>query len=535
MSEATNAHALVRLKRTHLYALAIILLLLFASFHLIANARSQLLNVDELLGASLITQPTAAALIHFECSTPIWFDPPAFALLVHASWKAFGDGELALRLPSIVSMVLFLCALSRLLYKIAGPRSTFAVLLLTLGQPVIAFGWLQRPYALILAMTSIAALCWYDATRPAPQRSAPRWLSLPCLALALALAINSHYFAVFTLLPFFLAESVRLFQRRRLDLPVLAALVLACSSMLLTLPFVPAVDLYASHVITGELTGRQVPKTYELTLNIPPLLYHLHLVTVCLITMVTIAVIGSAWRLFQTPKAAPSTLQTLHPDAPLWTLIAALTLTPLVTVAFAIVYLHAYRDRYTAYHFIGLMLSLGILAAPWLNRMPRPIYAIVLAVLCLLGPGNLIHLTHKLQAEALAERAAMGPPLAVRSLLQRDPSLPIFAPLETCLKEFRYGSALVHHHLHCVYSMQRELHFGATDTAFRTSLVLAAQGLPMVPYDDLLSTPGPRLFVHRDREPWQDWLQASLTADGIHTSPLGPGLSGDVLLLSPTP
>jgi hypothetical protein len=511
-----------------LYGLAFLALLLFALAFLIANARTVPLTVDELLGSSLITQPTAAALIHFERTTPIWFDPPAFALLVHSCWKAFGTSELSLRLTSILCMVLFLAALTLLLCKAAGRRAALVTLLLVLGQPVFAFGWLQRPYALILAMTAVAALCWYDATRLPTQRFVPRWLSLPCLVLALALAINSHYFAVFTVVPFLLAETVRSLHLRRFDPPVATALLLASVSAALTLPFRNAIQKYSAHVITGEIDWNAIPRTYALTLHIPPLLDRLHLSELCILALVAAIVFGAAWRLLRRPTNATS-------DPALWTLVASLTLAPFLTVAFAVFILHAYRDRYTLYQFTGLMLCLGIVLAPWLNRLNRPVYVTTIAVLCILATAHQLHLHHHLQAEARTELAHMAAPPNLQSVLQADPALPIFAPLEACIKEFRYGPALIRAHLRCIYSRDLELRYGSTDTVARTSAVLITQtNIPMVPYDQLITTPGKRLLVHRESEPWEDWIPAALKADGIRTSPLGEGVSGEVLLLSPS-
>jgi hypothetical protein len=525
MSNSAQPHAPV--DRSHsalLYGLAFLALLLFALAFLIANARTVPLTVDELLGSSLITQQTAAALIHFERTTPIWFDPPAFALLVHSSWKAFDSSELSLRLTSVLCMALFLAALTLLLCNAAGRRTALVTLLLMLGQPVFAFGWLQRPYALILAMTAVAALCWYDATRSPAQRSVSLWLSLPCLVLALALAINSHYFAVFTGLPFLLAETVRTLHRRRLDPPVATALLLACASAALTLPFRNAIQKYSAHVITGKIDWHAIPKTYALTLHIPPLLDRLHLSEFCVLALVAALVFGAAWRL----------LRRLTSDPALWTLAASLTLAPFLTVAFAVFILHAYRDRYTLYQFTGLMLCLGIVLAPWLNRMNRPVYTAIIGVLCTLATWHQVHLHHQLQAEARTELALLAAPPTIQSALEADPSLPIFAPLEACIKEFRYGPTLIRSHLHCVYSRDLELRYGATDTVARTAAVLITQtNIPMVPYDQLLTTPGKRLLVHRESEPWEDWIPAALKADGISTSPIGEGFSGEVLLLSP--
>ena len=119
-------------------------------------------------------------------------------------------------------------------------------------------------------------------------------------------------------------------------------------------------------------------------------------------------------------------------------------------------------------------------------------------------------------------------------MLRSNPSLPIFAPIETCLLESFYGTPLVHVHLYCVYSTSREIHYVGTDTVARTSIFLASQpGYQIVPYETMLSTSGSRLFVHRF-EPWEEWIEDSLQADGVKMTPLGKGVSGDLFELSPS-
>src|SRR6185437_3219445 len=177
-------------------------LLLFSSAARVANAHTKPFVIDELLGFSLISQPSLPAIVHFESTTPIWFDPPAFAMLVHASWKLFGASAVALRLPSIGSILILLTALYFLLRRVAGQRAALFVTLLAVTFPAFDFGW-------------------HRASHPPATDTAQRWLPLAGLFLALAIAINSHYFAIFATLPFLLAELVRSIERKRLDLPVI--------------------------------------------------------------------------------------------------------------------------------------------------------------------------------------------------------------------------------------------------------------------------------------------------------------------------
>jgi hypothetical protein len=178
------------------------------------------------------------------------------------------------------------------------------------------------------------------------------------------------------------------------------------------------------------------------------------------------------------------------------------------------------------------MLLLGIVAGPWLDGMRRPVYLTVLAILCGYVVQHHVQLNSDIRSEARAELANMGPSDNVRAMLLRHPGLPVFAPVESCLLESFYGSSLARQHMVCVYSARRELLYGRTDTVARTSAVLATQpGFQIVPYETMIATPGPRVLVKRD-EPWENWIEKSLQADGVQTTPIGKGLSGVELELS---
>lgn len=495
-------------------------LLLFSFAAFAFNAHVKPFVIDEILGLSLIRQPSLPAIVHFQSTTPIWFDPPAFAMLVHASWKLFGASAVALRLPSIGSALILITALYYLLRRIAGQRAALFTTLLAVTFPAFDFGWQQRPYALIMAMVAVAALCWHYASHPPANGRVRRGWSLAGLFLALAIAINSHYFAIFATLPFLLAELVRSVELRRLDFPVVLTLILACCSALLTLPFRHAIMQYSGHVITGDLNWNQIIRTYQLTLPGPPSVWPDYLLHTVLVLFVVAVLLGSAWK-FKGRN-----------DWSSWTLVAGLTLSPIVTVAFAMYVLHAYRDRYTIFQFVGLMLALGILAGPWLDGMKRPLYATVMVILCGYVIEHAVQFHSDIKQDAGIELASMGPSENVRVMLLQNPDLPVFAPLESCLLESFHGSSLVRQHMICVYSAEREILYSRTDTVARTSMVLSTQpGFHIVPYETMLATPGPRLLVHRN-EPWEIWIEKSLQADGVPITPIGKGLSGVELELS---
>jgi hypothetical protein len=221
---------------------------------------------------------------------------------------------------------------------------------------------------------------------------------------------------------------------------------------------------------------------------------------------------------------------------PLWTLIGGLLLIPFLTVAFAIFVLHAYRDRYAAYEVIGLALALGVLLGPCLDRMGRPAFATLIALLALVSVYRQTTNFEAASKKAPWKLAHLQPPPEVANAFAADPGVAVIAPLETCLVEAFYGTPRLRAHLICVYSAEREIRVNGTDTVALTAIALASQPeFHNLPFDDALAMPGVRYVVHRlePDETWERWIEQSLRDDGRTLTYAGEGLTGEVFQLSP--
>ena len=96
-----------------------------------------------------------------------------------------------------------------------------------------------RPHVLLLGLSSIALVCWQQASRHF------RWLAIPGLFLSLAMAVSLHYYAVLTFAAIGFGELVRARRRRRMDWPVWVALILATTPLLFFLPLIRANKILA--------------------------------------------------------------------------------------------------------------------------------------------------------------------------------------------------------------------------------------------------------------------------------------------------
>jgi mannosyltransferase len=133
---------------------------------------------------------TLRGVAHTENSPPLWY------LLAWADSRLLGDGEVALRLPSALAGIATVPVAWMIGRELAGRRAAMLAAALVAVSPL--FVWYSqeaRVYALFVLMASLAMLCFLRADRePTPARMA--WF-----AVTGALALLTHYFAVFLIVP----------------------------------------------------------------------------------------------------------------------------------------------------------------------------------------------------------------------------------------------------------------------------------------------------------------------------------------------
>ena len=146
--------------------------------------------------------------------------PPLGFLLTAASQYVFGDGEWATRLPSMAAWGVASAALFQLVAKRIGVASGLAAMLMMWLTWGYASAYEARPYSLVVAFAALALLCWRAACE-----GEHRPLALAGLAVSLAAAISSHYYAALLWVPLGAGEAVRTWKARKTDWPVWAALL----------------------------------------------------------------------------------------------------------------------------------------------------------------------------------------------------------------------------------------------------------------------------------------------------------------------
>jgi mannosyltransferase len=133
---------------------------------------------------------TMRAVVHHENTPPLWY------LIAWADARLLGDGALALRLPSALAGVLTVPVVWATAQQLSGRRAALIAAALVAANPL--FVWYSqeaRAYGLFVLTSALALLCFVRALET------PTRARLAAFVASGALAVLSHYFAVFLLVP----------------------------------------------------------------------------------------------------------------------------------------------------------------------------------------------------------------------------------------------------------------------------------------------------------------------------------------------
>ncbi len=159
---------------------------------------------------------TLRSVVHTENTPPLWY------VLAWADARVLGTGEYALRLPSALAGIATVPIAWMIGRELTARRATaVAMAAFVAANPL--FVWYSqeaRAYGLFVLLAALAMLCFLRALRQ-PTRG-----RMAAFALSGSLALLSHYFAVFLLIPMVLWLVWAHADRLRTVLPAIAVLVL---------------------------------------------------------------------------------------------------------------------------------------------------------------------------------------------------------------------------------------------------------------------------------------------------------------------
>jgi len=141
--------------------------------------------------------------------------PPFFYLLTHASLGFFGESHFSLRFPALLGVGLMSVCVFQFVANRTSAVYGLIAMLLALCTQTLKYACEARGYGLMLGFSAVALLSWQCAAE-----GRRRKLALPGLAVGLAGAVASHYYAILLLVPLGLGEIARSFLRKRIDAAV---------------------------------------------------------------------------------------------------------------------------------------------------------------------------------------------------------------------------------------------------------------------------------------------------------------------------
>lgn len=247
---------------------------------------------------------TLRGVSHTENSPPLWY------VLAWVASRALGTGEVALRLPSALAGIATVPVAWAIGRELAGRRAALVCAALVAVNPL--FVWYSqeaRVYGLFVLTAALAMVCFLRAERdPTPQR-------LAVFAATAALALLTHYFAVFLLAPMVLwlalGRAGRTYATRRATAAPCGAVALVGAALL---PLISAQGAHGTQWIgRWPLSERlqAIPQYYLTGTSGEPLGRGIEL----LIALPILAGVGLwLWRLLEQPAAVRARAAEADPE-----------------------------------------------------------------------------------------------------------------------------------------------------------------------------------------------------------------------------
>jgi hypothetical protein len=498
--------------------IAVVFLLLTATLSLLWS-HNKLMSQDEFFVLQTDSVATISQLIHIQRTTPISLDPLTYHLLAHASMGIFGANAFALRLPSFLGYLLMQGCLFIFVRRLAGDRAAIFALAFPALTATLFYSAEARPYGLLLGLYTLTLLSWQSAIRrpamrsdvgrfavgtAAPQARAHIWL--PLLTLSIALTLNAHYFGVLLLIPLCAAELIRTIQRRRIDFPVVTAIILGMAGIVFALPFQKAAAEFREHYYNGGTVGiRAITQSYRALFvdytHTTPITQRIAAIAFVLCALALIVVCIQRFR--------NRTLRLPLPEA---VFVIALAALPLFGFLLARFVTHSIEVRYV----LGAIIGITVL------------FAVLFLFVAVLVAGVV-----RIEAEARAtEQIRMSLILspAQKAALLASPSQFLYIQ---DIGHFEVASyyepdLIVASHMALLYSRDEELRWDQHDTVSLTAMHMRAfTGFPIVSYDQLRQQSGPHFLV-LFHSGW-DWTNQALGEDRASAKPLGSFMNGDAV------
>jgi hypothetical protein len=468
---------------------------------------------DEFLVLWTNQVPGLANLLRIQTHYPISLDPFLYHALAHLGIHAFGANAFAIRLPSLLGFLLMQVCLLIYVRRTAGERAGMIALVFPALTPALRYAIDGRPYGLLLGLTGMVMVSWQTAAR----RDSKRTGALVALGLAIALALNTHYFSLLLLIPLLAAEASRTLQRRKVDLPVLASIAAGSLGILFVLPFMKAASEFRAHVWDPFVGPVRILGAYLMML---PFSHN-----PALLLIETFAGLILCCFLLQNLRTSMARHEEIF--------LLVLTALPIFGWTVGRFIVHTFDPRYSIPALAGfsgvVAIALHRLISARLRR-PHAVFAAFLLLELVIGTVHVMQ--ERTTTKNVLARLTVSP--ETKAAIQARPNQPIYVQnLELFGRASYYTpDTAVRSRFALVYSRDRELRILGADTIGLSAIHMTHYcDFKIVPFEALSGQPGDDLFVFEEESASDAWIRRALAADNATVTPQGEAFGGTLAVV----
>jgi hypothetical protein len=502
-------------------------------------SHAKLMSQDEMYEFQTDSVPSLAELVHVQKTWPISLDPLLYHALSHEAMQVVGVGAFAQRLPALAGFLLMQVCLfffvRNLVGGSAGERAGAVAAAFPAVTATLFYAVEGRPYGLMLGLYALALWCWQEAAKQGTgnrdQGTGGRGWALVGLAAALAGTINAHYFGILLLVPVGAAEVWRTLARRRIDLPMAAAIGVGMAGFLTTRPFLKAASEFKKNYYNGGVGLHDITRAYRsMFVNYTEMRQSVQHVWMVALVVFAAALVWGCWRAANPShgdKTAVKGAPSVCVSSAEWVLVLTLAALPFCGYSMARWVTHSIEVRYVLGAVVAISAMLAIAVSPWLKR--DAVFNTALIALGLgIVAGGAVRI-HAEQQKTAARLAGLVLPAEVKAALDTSADGRLYIQDMGAFEEGRYyePDAEVQARMTLVYSAEEELRWNGHDTMALTAMHMQHfTGLPVVNYEALRAQPGEHVFVlfHTG---W-DWTDQAFAQDGAQVRAVGHAMGGDV-------
>ena len=294
--------------------------------------------------------------------------PPSFYYLTHLVTSIFGFSHVTVRLPALVGFWLLCICLYEIVRDLATPEWAVVAMFFPLSTEFYYYASEARGYGLVCGFAALALLSWMRSA--ANQK---RMLYVPLLAVALAAAVASHYYAALVTIALVLGELTRTRHTKKIDWPIWIAFACVGVPVLAFFGTIRSARGYSTHFWAIPVWSNALgfyPKEFGLGA----------------FTVVGTLVIALSFRVIKGKRIDASAATWRKSSWSSWQAVAVCTLAalPIPTMLLAKVVTHGFTPRYCIFALVGVTVLLFYYISRFALRRSTATIGIIACVLVFL-------------------------------------------------------------------------------------------------------------------------------------------------------